>query len=671
MSSGTNYQPDAGRNASIIGSSRYLDFAEAMQRIQNLGFSPRAQELNFLWSWYKTVQYDGRKYDWDGHPNISHVAREQITQQGFVPAGYVLTNADWPQRFRRPKVIYNIVKVIVDRFTGMLFSERRHPQLDVLGEPSTDDYLDEMVKQSRLWATMIQARQHGGSMGTCIVGFKFIRGKPICEVHDPRWTTVKEWADRTMLEPRVVEKRYMHPEQVRDPNTGQMKEVAFWYRRMITDVDDVLFKPVPVEDGREPEWQVQEHVKHDFGFCPVQWIQNLPVEDSIDGDPDVLGIHGISEGIDQLLSESFSGTAKNCDPTLVLRTKGAITDALKKGSDNALKVDPEGGATYLEIAATGIKSARELAQEMRTFALEVAQCVLDHPDAVAKTATEIELVYSSMLSKADVLREQYGERGVKPLATKFLRAARHVTRTVVVVPEMPQQQAKLGGGNHLEKWRALVGKVAEQAGRAAEPSDPAAPRVDAEPPPVPPGANTPGQDEISAEDIETPTSMDAAPNSGEAPQPQPQVQRGVLALPPRVINQPDGSIVIQERALGRIIGEEDYVEIIWPNYFEPTLTDAQTAVGVATSAVGGKLMTQATAVEFVAPYLRISDPKAEAQALAEEEIQAQADLQSQALSGMAPMPPGADPNMPPDGGEEPPLEDPNAPPPGPPPGVAP
>jgi hypothetical protein len=83
---------------------------------------------------------------------------------------------------------------------------------------------------------------------------------------------------------------------------------------------------------------------------------------------------------------------------------------------------------YMELSGTGPKAAVEMADKLRTLALEVAQCVLDHPDGAARTATEIERAYSSMLSKADVLREQYGERCLKPLMEMMVKAIRIVEK---------------------------------------------------------------------------------------------------------------------------------------------------------------------------------------------------------------------------------------------------
>jgi len=77
--------------------------------------------------------------------------------------------------------------------------------------------------------------------------------------------------------------------------------------------------------------------------------------------------------------------------------------------------------------------------------LEVAQCVLDQPGGASsrRTATEIERLYASMLAKADVLREQYGERCVKPLLEMMVKAIRMVETPRAVEGGIIRQVVKM------------------------------------------------------------------------------------------------------------------------------------------------------------------------------------------------------------------------------------
>jgi hypothetical protein len=144
---------------------------------------------------------------------------------------------------------------------------------------------------------------------------------------------------------------------------------------------------------------------------------------------------------------------RNCDPTLRI-ISDADLDGIRKGSRNALKLPQGSSADYMEMTGTGPKAALEMADRLRALALEVAQCVLEQPGATsphAKTATEIERSYAAMLGKADVLREQYGERAVKPLLEMMVKATRIVTKPRLVDGVLVRQTIDLPPRLHAQE----------------------------------------------------------------------------------------------------------------------------------------------------------------------------------------------------------------------------
>ena len=436
MSSGTRFEPYAARQ--MQGALA----PEVMGRVARLGLSPRQQEMNRLWATYRGQQYSARKIDWDGTEKTHGIEAEAIASAGFLPPGYYDAGATFPIKFRRPSVPYHLRKVIVDRFTGLLFSDRKHPAIRVEGDSIAEDYVRTLAEVSRLWPAMIMVRTYGGSMGTTAAGFQFIDGKPVVEVHDPRWC-FPVFEDRYALKLASLEKKYMFPVDERDPETGEWIQRPYWYRRIIDTERDVLFKAIPVTD-QEPQWEVEREVVHGFGFCPVVWVQNLPVQDDIDGDPDCLGVDDMCEQIDALLSQANQGILASCDPTLKIITDAEL-DSVRKGSKNALKLPQGSTADYMEISGQGIKSAMDMVTHLREMVLEVAQCVLDQPGGASsrRTATEIEKLYASMLAKADVLREQYGERCIKPLLEMMVRAVRLLEKPRAVEGGIIRQMVKL------------------------------------------------------------------------------------------------------------------------------------------------------------------------------------------------------------------------------------
>lgn len=400
---------------------------KTMGRMSRKGMSPRQMEMNRRWAVYCAAQYETRRCDWDGSERLDPVEREALASRGSVPPGFYDAGGQMgevPVKFRRPAAPYHLGKVIVNRFTGMLFSEKRHPKVRVPGDPDTEAWIEALCHASRLWQKMIIARNYGGATGTVPVGFSFVDGKPIIEPHDPRWC-FPDFEDRATLKLKSMEKRYQYPVEERDQDTGLWETEWYWYRRVIDEESDIVYEPAPVGDGDEPDWVEASRVDHGFGFCPIRWVQNVPVDDDIDGEPDCHAVYDMLEAMDGLLSQAYKGTILNCDPTVIISSTDELSD-LRKGSGNAVKLT-NGTADYMEISGAGPLAARDMCKEMRSMTLEVAQCVLDSdggPETAAKTATEVNRRYSSMISKADILREQYGQNCVLPLIEMMVEAAR-------------------------------------------------------------------------------------------------------------------------------------------------------------------------------------------------------------------------------------------------------
>jgi len=396
-------------------------------RVGKLSLSPRQQTLDKRWAHYRCEQYAPRRVAWDGSRVVGSSERDSIALAGYVPPGFYIANSETlPIQFRRPTTPYHLCKVIVDRFTSLLFGQKRHPRITVAGDKQTEDFVNAVVEVGRLWPAMMQARTYGGATGTAVVGFKLVSGRPMFEVFDSRWC-IPKFIDRSNLLLGSIEYRHTFKHEVQDRESGEWVEVDFWYRRVIDTKTDTIFEPVRVDPTNpNPSWKIAATVQHGLGFCPVVWIQNQPGDTEIDGDPDCMGVYELAEAVDRLLSQSERGVLANCDPTVVVTTDAQMGE-IRKGSQNALKLPAGGSAQYMEMSGGGIMQAREQAQLYKDMALEVAQCVLEQPDG-QKTATEVERNFAAMLARADTFREQYGEMGVKRLINMVLVAAVQLTK---------------------------------------------------------------------------------------------------------------------------------------------------------------------------------------------------------------------------------------------------
>ena len=457
---------------------------------------------------------------------------------GYLPNGFTDTSGSTlPLRMRKPSTPYGLFRVIVDRFTGLLFATNRMPAVNVADAPELDDFVKALIKTSRFWPAMKRARTFAGAQGSVAIGFQVMRGVPLVEVHDARWLQ-PTFVDRLTLELKSLEKRFVYAEEERD-DKGEWQKVYYWYRRVIDAKSDITYAPARVrDDGEDPAWVVAKQVNHDYGFCPVVWVQNLELDDAIDGDIDCPATTlPTMDDLDAIYSQASRGTKANTDPTLVISANGEMGEGIQTGSDNVIKTDAAGKASFLEMAGTSITIAMSMGTELRRQILEVAQCVLDADSAgAAKTATEVNRNYASMHSKAGTLREQWADHAILPLLHMMLRG-------VSILAE------RTGGGLKLRGW---------DGAKAAN---------------------------------------------------------GLAMVP----EMPDGVDL----------------EVKWPEFFNPAVSDVQAAATAATAAKAGGVIDQLTATKFVAPFFKIEDAEDVAAKAAKEMQQApENDLAQASIDGL-------------------------------------
>lgn len=405
-------------------------FGTAMQqqdrikaRIRRLGLTERQLELNRYWGFYSAKQYENRVVDWSGRKVMTELERDTVSRSAVLPPGFYDASGQYdemPLNMRRPPAPYHLTRAVVDKFTGLLFSAKKHPKVAIAGQPELQSWVESLIKAARFWIRFAYARTFGGGMGSVAMSFRFRNGKPVVDVHDARWCT-PTFLDMSTGEISALEIRYMYPVEVRKPD-GTLATISMWYRRQIDAEQDVVYKPAPVGDGEEPAWQVQTQVAHGFGECPAVWIRNTQT-DEMDGEPDCAGEFETQEAIDRLISQADQGAVENADPTLEIDSDELKVEQIKKGSRNAFKLEKGASAKYLEMTGTGVDSALKVADVHRRNFLEVVHCVLDFEQGDgAMTATEVERRLSPMHERGDLFREQYGEHGVKPLLGKMIRA---------------------------------------------------------------------------------------------------------------------------------------------------------------------------------------------------------------------------------------------------------
>lgn len=395
---------------------------QAVRQIDVVGLCSdlRCFELDKLDNYAAGRQYDHLKYDWNGNYQ-SYADGADISPGWYVPL-----------KHRKPAVRLEVPRLIVSRFSAMLLGEDRFPQISVEGDDEAEDYVNALSEEAHLKIKMQEARDKGGASGTAVLSFAFLDGKPRLQVHRSKHMHILRWADRYELRPAVALKCYRYMKRVFDG--GKIKEKPYYYIRLWTETAEIVWEPVTEEMAKSGKWvdDVQSYpVQHDYGECPVYWIQNLPDSDREDGLSDFAGMLDNFDEINRLYSAMSKGTIANVDPTLVVMEDPQNNNgSLKKGSENAIFA--KGGAKYLELSGTSIQTARDLVRVMLQYCLDVSGVVLGDAEKIsgaAKSAAAMRLLYQPMINQCDKLRAQYGQQGIIPLLTGMLKAAKRIGST--------------------------------------------------------------------------------------------------------------------------------------------------------------------------------------------------------------------------------------------------
>lgn len=430
----------SGAEATLRGSSGAV-FAVSSFGVDGTTFGPdfdpaavvdseRCRGIRFKQRYASSRQHDHKSFDAQGR--FRKPGKVELTQPligGSLPSHYV------PMDQRRPCAPYRLNRTIVKRFSALVFGNKRFPAVKVPGDPDAEDFAQALVEAQDLPTIMLRARNKGGGCGTAVISWRFWEGTVRSKVHDADGIVVHSWADREelLVEHASELKRVIRQEY--DAAKRQMVSRTYWQRRDWTPIADVAFVERP-DDGKGVDWIVDEEntFVHGDGEAHLVWVQNQPPDeedDPADGTADCEGLWESLDSLDTLSTVLNTGTIRNLDPTLVLQVdqEQIKNPVVSKGSDNALKVGKGGDAKYLELAGTAASAGLSLRDKERAQVLEVAQCVIADPDEVAAAGTSgvaIRLIYMPMLSQADVLRSQYGRRGIVRLLLQQLRSARRL-----------------------------------------------------------------------------------------------------------------------------------------------------------------------------------------------------------------------------------------------------
>lgn len=516
---------------------------------------PRGVAIDVKEAYFRSMQDAWKSYNWDG----DYVKGMQGQRLATENTTYV------PYMNRIPSVRYDIGKVIVKRLTAMLFGTGHFPEIKIHGDPDAEDYVKALAKAARLSQRMLEARDLGGACGSVCLSMGLLNGKPRVNVHNAKHCTVLRWAERDELRVGAALLTYEYEELVSE--AGKVDKKKFYYARYWDEEREIIWSPIPQEVAESPLWTnwQSETIEHGLGFTPFYWIQNEPDNEEDDGNCDYEGMPDLFDELNRLLSAGTRGVRANVDPTLVVMDDPVNNPGtIRAGSGNSLY--SPGGAKYLELSGTAQKAQEMQAKLIIQMILDTAGVVMADPQTIsgsAQSAAAMRLIYAPMLAKVDVLREQYGEQGLRVILVDMLRMAK------MVESQPPVEEVQPDGTVKLVKSRIIL-----------------PPRVD--------------MIEEDAEDEEA------------------EEETALPGMPPPIPKRKKKEVSYE--ITERVPGELEEVELVWAPYFSPTWTDIAAAVNAVKGATNNKpVLSQKSGVSVLAPLFEVSDATKEMEEIERDE----------------------------------------------------
>lgn len=318
---------------------------------------------------------------------------------------------------RRPSIIYNMAKLIVDESVSMLFGEGHFPNASCDHEETTE-FLQYLNKKCNLRKVMLNAAKIGSIGSVCIV-IKILNRKfyfdvlctknlmPVYQQEDPeQLASLHE--RKKILGDTLMSLGY----EIRDEDRNKW----FFIEREWNLTQEIYYEPYLVENADKHEIQIDKDrsYEHGLGFVPAVWIQNTPKAHHIDGDCTFEQIIDIMIEISYVLSQQGRGIKFNSDPTLVVKNPTSLEGAqLIKGS-GILSLDEKGDAYYAEISGNSITSTLEYVEKLRAYGLEVIRANRANPDKIKANLSGkgLQMLNSPLLGLVDEMRLSYGEYGL-------------------------------------------------------------------------------------------------------------------------------------------------------------------------------------------------------------------------------------------------------------------
>jgi len=379
----------------------------------------RTPELEILDAYYESRQYDDLQ-DWN--------------EATISPGEYV------PTRKRKPRIIYNLPKVLVDKVASKLFGAQVFPTFLVEDDPDDTEFFRSVQQVSNFRRSLMQPGKHLLISGSVFVRFYLVEGFPVIEHFNAKYCyPVFDETD----ELDSIEIRYVYEDPSDKDAAGRCKKK--WYRMVLSKNTDILYDNPEFQSGMAmPKFTVVEENKHGLGFVQGEWFRTEKHKFSPDGYSVFGEILDFCDELNYSLSQTSQAVGYSQEPQLTVNNIDEDElDSLIKSSQKAWNLGHEGKAQFLESNLAGAKVAEEQRDHMRTRALDVARVIIHDPEKMAghaQSGKALEILHGPLVELVDELRTMI-EPCLRNLLVKLGMALIETSSDVIDVPKGYQPES--------------------------------------------------------------------------------------------------------------------------------------------------------------------------------------------------------------------------------------
>ncbi len=316
----------------------------------------RSDHLDLLDRYYENSQYDDLP-DW-----------EEATSQQRVD--YIEV------RKRKPRIIYNLGKVMVEKVAAKLVGSSTFPQFIIEDEDDDTAFLRTVIKASKFRSKMIDPMKKMLISGAVFVRYYLVNGSiqmeyALSKYCYPTFDAIGELDS--------IDIKYVFEDQNDRDSKGSPKRK--WYRLTLNKMADILYDNPEYRPGSVPDFNIVAQADHGLGWVQGEWFKTHDDKFNYDGIGLYSDITGFIDELNYSLSQSSQANGYAQEPQLTLtKIDEDEIDALIKSTERAWNLGREGEAKFLESTGKGIETAIELRDKMLKFALDVVRVCMQDPD---------------------------------------------------------------------------------------------------------------------------------------------------------------------------------------------------------------------------------------------------------------------------------------------------